>query len=79
LEHGGDVRCFITDNHRPMHLANIHSNHNVVVLNDGSISSEDIPSDASDLSFDDTQSSSSSDDSEDDDDDRGGQDSSQVV
>ena len=34
LEHGGDVRCIIMDTHRPLHLANVHSRHNVVVLND---------------------------------------------
>jgi hypothetical protein len=66
LEHGGDIRCFITDNHRPVHLANIHSNHNVVVLNDGSIT-EDFPSDGSDLSADTSQSSSNDDDDDDDD------------
>ena len=67
LEHGGDIRCFIIDNHRPVHLANIHSNHNVVVLNDGSIS-EDFPSDGSDLSVCNTQSSSNDENDDDEDD-----------
>lgn len=66
MEHGGDIRCFIIDNHRPVHLANIHSNHNVVVLNDGSIS-EDFPSDGSDLSVDNSQSSSNEDNDDDED------------
>ena len=25
LEHGGDLRVFVLDNHRPFHLANIYS------------------------------------------------------
>jgi cell division control protein 45 len=52
LERGGDVRCFILDNHRPMHLANIHSRHNVVVLDNGTVDINGIPSDGSDLSDD---------------------------
>jgi cell division control protein 45 len=58
LEHGGDFRCFILDNHRPVHLANIHSNHQVVVLNDGSIVDDNVPSDGSDLSGDESDSCS---------------------
>ncbi len=27
-----DVRCIIFDNHRQIHLANIHSKHNAVVM-----------------------------------------------
>lgn len=67
LEHGGDIRCFIIDNHGPVHLANIHSNHNVVVLNDGRVADEGegIPSDGSDLSVDGSQSSSNEDDDDD--------------
>lgn len=49
-----------------MHLANIHSNHNVVVMNDGGIT-EDIPSDGSDLSADNSQSSSDDEDGDSDD------------
>lgn len=48
-----------------MHLANIHSNHNVVILNDGSISDDFMPSDGSDLSG----LSSSNDEDEDEDED----------
>ena len=58
MERGGDIRCFIIDNHRPVHLTNIHSNYNVVVLNDGSIV-DDIPSDGSDLCADESQATSS--------------------
>ena len=57
LEQGGDTRCFIMDNHRPFHLANVHSRHNVVVFDDLQEMEEDqhnqvIPSDGSDLSGD---------------------------
>ena len=62
LERGGDMRCFILDNHRPVHLANIHSRHNVVVLDNESMNWEDIPSEGSDLS--DPEDSSSDDDSD---------------
>ena len=70
LEQGGDTRCFIMDNHRPFHLANVHSRHNVVVFDDLQEMEEDhhnqvIPSDGSDLSGD----SDGDDTSEEDDDD----------
>jgi hypothetical protein len=32
LGSGGDMRCFILDSHRPIHLANCRSRHNVVVM-----------------------------------------------
>lgn len=28
----GELRCFILDNQRPIHLANVYSRHNVVVF-----------------------------------------------
>lgn len=34
LEQGGDVRCIIFDNHRPIHLANKYSRDSVVVFDD---------------------------------------------
>jgi hypothetical protein len=37
----GDFRIFILDNHRPVHLANIHSRHQVVVFDDESEILED--------------------------------------
>ncbi len=52
LSSGGDMRCFILDNRRPFHLANVHSNFNVVLLDDGFTGAdeeEDIPSDGSEL------------------------------
>lgn len=56
LEYGGDVRVFILDNHRPIHLANIYSRHNIVVFEDGlipdNVISTDYPSDGSELSAD---------------------------
>jgi cell division control protein 45 len=51
LERGGDTRCIIFDNHRPLHLANIYSRHSVVVFDDASEIENDsayIPSDHSD-------------------------------
>lgn len=54
LERGGDVRVFILDNHRPLHLANIYSKHSVVVFDDsydaGEDDAESLPSDGSELS-----------------------------
>lgn len=40
-----NIRCFILDSHRPVHLANIHADENlVVVMDDGLLSSqENIP------------------------------------
>eukprot|EP01041_Mallomonas_annulata_P001351 gene1351-2609_t len=63
LEQGGDMRCYILDNHRPIHLANIHSNWNIKVLDDGSLDKlpEPIPSDGSDLDFNDDPSDSDED------------------
>jgi cell division control protein 45 len=63
LNHG-EVRCFLLDNHRPLHLANVYSRYNVVVLDDGSIEAGDLPSDGSDLSSDDDDSNSDEDDGE---------------
>jgi hypothetical protein len=34
LEHGGDMRCFVIDNHRPIHLSNVYSRYNVVVFDE---------------------------------------------
>lgn len=57
LERGGDLRCFILDNHRPLHLANIYSRHSVVVFDDRLSQADeqegyqdDVPCDGSDLS-----------------------------
>jgi CDC45-like protein len=73
LDRGGDTRCFIFDNHRPFHLANIHSRYNVVVFDDDIEIARDItegfiPSDASDLSAASDNDSSDEDEDEDDDD-----------
>jgi len=45
------MRCYILDNHRPIHLANIYSRTNVIVLDGGSVDdlADVIPSDGSDL------------------------------
>lgn len=55
LEHGGDLRCFILDNHRPIHLKNIYSRHNVVVFDENFQPNDpdfedDVPSEASEMS-----------------------------
>ena len=69
MEHGGDVRCFILDNQRPIHLANVYSRHNVVVFDDnqeGNTRTEhnendSMPSDGSVLSLDSNDSTSDED------------------
>ena len=64
-----DIRCIVLDNHRPTHLANIHSSHNVIVLeNEDSINSE-IPANGSDLSGAEDAEDTSNDDEDDDDED----------
>eukprot|EP01038_Epipyxis_sp_PR26KG_P005061 gene5061-7065_t len=71
LDRGGDVRCFILDNHRPIHLSNIYSNFNVVVFDgDDELAIEEddnIPSDDSDISLGDEMSIKDSSDDEDED------------
>ena len=72
LEQGGDLRCFILDNHRPIHLANVYSRHNVVIFDSskGNTSDDDeedndsIPSDGSILSIDSDDSATSDEDEE---------------
>jgi len=76
LEHGGDLRVFVLDNHRPFHLANIYSRYSVVVFDDTfdelqEEGLESIPSDGSDVSG---ELSSNEDDDDDDDDDDDGDD-----
>ena len=70
LERGGDTRCIIFDNHRPLHLANIYSRHSVVVFEDADMMEADsiyIPSDHSDAdeSSDSAEDNSESDQDED--------------
>ena len=53
IEFGGR-RCIIMDNHRPIHIKNIHSDYEVVVLDHEGVINEDmlnnvIPDDDSDL------------------------------
>lgn len=50
-----------------MHLANVYSRYNVVVLDDGSIGADELPSDGSDLSEDDDDDDENDDDDDDDD------------
>ena len=52
LDQGGDLRIFIMDNHRPIHLENIYSKHNVVLFDNQADIEEDergfhLPSDGS--------------------------------
>ena len=65
----GQVRCFVLDSHRPIHLANIHAGSEIVVVNDGSLRMQDLPSDGSDLSDVDSSEDSGDDFDDDDDDD----------
>jgi hypothetical protein len=53
-----------------LHLANVYSRYNVVVLDDGSIGADDIPSDGSDLSSDDDEDDEDDDDSNSEEDDK---------
>lgn len=53
------MKCYIFDNHRPIHLANIYSMENVIVFMDPSELDNAIPSDNSDVSsFDEAESDS---------------------
>lgn len=54
LEQGSDLRCYILDNHRPIHLKNIYSRHNVVVFDDADANDieDDLPSEASEMASD---------------------------
>lgn len=63
------MRCFILDNHRPVHLANVHSRYNVVVLDNETVDVDCIPSDGSDLSNESSEDSADDDDSNDEDED----------
>jgi hypothetical protein len=47
------MRCYVFDNHRPFHLKNVYSRHNVVVFDERMVDEEDeddIPSQASEMS-----------------------------
>ena len=71
LDKGGDVRFIIFDNHRPFHLANRDSRHNVVVFVDEAEllnESMDWPSSGSENEDEDDSESGGSDDENDDDD-----------
>ena len=50
LEQGGDYRVIIMDNHRPFHLANVHSAYSVALIDDSSGLTDTTPSDGDDLS-----------------------------
>lgn len=56
------IRAYVIDNHRPYHLANIHSGKNVVLFNDRPLEEEEVVSDGDNLSGDESSSSSESDD-----------------
>ena len=79
MEQGGDIRCIIFDNHRPIHLANKYSRHNVVVFDDETemeMESNDMPSSGSEA--DEPSDSASSDEDEDEGDDDDGDDDDEV-
>ena len=60
-----NIRAYVFDNHRPYHLANIHTGKNVVLFNDRPLDVDEIVSDGDNLSGD--ESSTSSEESDDDD------------
>lgn len=68
-EASGDLRCFIMDHHRPIHLANIHSEHQTVVFDSDDIDDDGIPSDGSILSAGEMDTTSEEEEEDDDDDD----------
>lgn len=71
MDGSSDVRVFVMDNHRPVHLSNIYSRYNIVVFDDMNGENIDIddtiPSDGSVLSASEQSSSSSSSDDDEDD------------
>ena len=60
-----EMKCYVIDSHRPMHLTNVYDTQQVVVLNDECLSTEDIPSDGSDIEQDDFEDELSDQDSSD--------------
>lgn len=63
-----DIKCYIFDSHRPIHLANIYdANQQIVVFDDGAQSIEDYPADGSDIDEDNYEASDAEDDDEEDD------------
>ncbi|GLE06921.1 hypothetical protein PINS_up016663 [Pythium insidiosum] len=61
-----DIKCYIFDSHRPIHLANIYdANQQIVVFDDGAQSIEDFPADGSDIDNDDLEASDEEDEDED--------------
>ncbi|KAJ0395018.1 hypothetical protein ATCC90586_002784 [Pythium insidiosum] len=65
-----EVKCYIFDSHRPIHLANIYdANQQIVVFDDGAQSIDDFPADGSDIDNDDLDASDEDDDDEEDGDD----------
>ena len=70
LMYGGETRCYILDNHRPFHLANIHSRDSVVVFDDADeidaeAAHEVVPPYGSDMSAPETDGTSGEDDDDD--------------
>lgn len=68
-----NIRAYVFDNHRPYHLANIHTGKNVVLFNDRPLDIDEVVSDGDNLSGDESSTSSeeSDDDDSDDSDDEG--------
>ena len=66
LAQGSELRCLIMDTHRPLHLANVHSRYNVVVLDDTSAETDGVSS-GSEYSDNGDEGSTDDDDEEDDD------------
>ncbi|KAJ0392763.1 hypothetical protein P43SY_007474 [Pythium insidiosum] len=65
-----EVKCYIFDSHRPIHLANIYdANQQIVVFDDGAQSIDDFPADGSDIDNDDLDASDEDEEDEEDGDD----------
>ncbi|TYZ65771.1 hypothetical protein PybrP1_009972 [[Pythium] brassicae (nom. inval.)] len=65
-----NMRCYIFDSHRPIHLANIYdASQQVIVFDDGTQSIEDYPADGSDIENDDFEDDGEEEEDEDEDDD----------
>lgn len=63
------MKCYIFDSHRPIHLANIYDpSQQIVVFDDGSQALDDYPADGSDIENDDFEDSEEDDDEDGDDD-----------
>lgn len=55
-----DMKCIVLDSHKPIHIGNIQSGEQVVVVNDGTVDESEIPSDLSEESSEESEESEES-------------------